>query len=202
MFFKGALLGLIAAFSLGPVFFGVLDVGMRRGALFALAFCFGVLLSDVSVLTLSFFSLSKWIREPELRNAVGTLGGVVLVLFGLYQLLRPAPGEQRPAELNSRDLALYAVRGFVINSINPFVYIFWIGGMSILAVDPRYEQQHYINFFAGTFGTIIVMDLIKSYFSSRLKHLLTKRLTTMITRSVGAGIVFFGLRLLWKTLNP
>ncbi|MCS6917522.1 MAG: LysE family transporter [Chitinophagales bacterium] len=202
VFYQGALLGLIAAFSLGPVFFGILDTGIRRGARFALAFSFGVMLSDVSVIVFSFFSLSKWIKDAEVRNIVGALGGLILVLYGLYQLIKPISLQVKEVELRSRDLLLYVGKGFLINAINPFVYLFWIGAMSIVAVDPAYEQQHVLQFFLGTFGTILALDLVKSYFSSRLKQVLTPRLVRVLTRGVGIGIILFGMRLLYKTLNP
>ncbi|MCS6991449.1 MAG: LysE family translocator [Chitinophagales bacterium] len=201
MFYKGALLGLIAAFSLGPVFFGILDTGMRRGALFALAFALGVLISDLSVILFSFFSLSKWIRDAEVRLWIGAVGGMLLIWYGLYQLVKPIRLQTREIAIRSADLVLYIGKGFLMNTLNPFVYVFWIGAMSIVAVDPKYEEYHYLQFFAGTFGTIVLLDVVKSYFAARLQRVLTPPMVAAVTRAVGAGVVFFGVRLLWKALT-
>ncbi|MBX7140532.1 MAG: LysE family translocator [Chitinophagales bacterium] len=200
LFYKGFLLGLISAFSFGPIFFSIIETSLRKGVYFAISIAVGVIVSDAMIIALSFLSVGKLIQDPVLKNAIGTVGGFLLIAFGIYHLIKPVP-HPKAVELNpSRDYFLYVTKGFLINTLNPFVFIFWLSAVSIVTVDPDYNETERILFFLAAIGTNFAFDIGKSFLANQLKHVMTHRLMTIISRSVGVGIIFFGLRLLWKTL--
>lgn len=200
LFYKGFLLGLISAFSFGPIFFSIIETSLRKGVYFAVSLAIGVIASDALIIALSFFSIGKLIHDPALRNAIGAIGGFLLIAFGIYHLLKPVP-HPKEVELNpSRDYFLYVTKGFLINTLNPFVFIFWLSAVSIVTVDPEYSEPERMLFFLAAIGTNFAFDIGKTFLAAQLKHLLTHRMMKIISRSVGVGIILFGLRLIWKTL--
>jgi threonine/homoserine/homoserine lactone efflux protein len=140
------------------------------------------------------------IQDPGLKNAIGTVGGFLLLGFGIYHLVKPVPHPKTIEVTQSKDYFLYVTKGFLINSLNPFVFIYWLSAVSIVTVDPDYDESDRILFFIAAIATNFLFDIGKSFLASRVKHLLTHRTMTFVSRSVGIGIMFFGLRLLWKTI--
>ena len=200
LFYKGFLLGLISAFSFGPIFFSIIETSLRKGVYFAISIAIGVIISDAVIITISLLSIGKLIQDPGLKNAIGAIGGVLLVGFGIYHLLKPVP-HPKTVELNqSRDYFLYIGKGFLINFLNPFVFVYWLSAVSIVTVDIEYGETDRLLFFAAAVGTNFLFDIGKSGLAAQLKHLLTHRTMTVISRGVGAGIIFFGFRLIYKAL--
>lgn len=200
LFYKGFLLGVISAFSFGPIFFSIIETSMRKGVYFAISMAVGVIVSDALIISISFLSIGKLIQDPVLKNAIGTAGGSLLIAFGIYHLVKPVPHPKTVEITQSKDYFLYLTKGFLINTLNPFVFIYWLSAVSIVTVDPDYNETERILFFLAAIATNFCFDIGKSFLASQLKHLLTHRTMTFISRSVGIGILFFGLRLLWKTL--
>lgn len=200
---KGLALGTITAFSFGPVFFSIIDTSMRRGVRFALSVALGVLISDAIMITICFLSIGQIIQDTNVRNIIGAIGGCVLVIFGIYHIARPVH-EVHPKDIQPSNwrMLLYMLKGFAINSINPFVLIFWLSAVSFVAVDNDYNKAEKIFFFVMALGFNFCYDTIKSFLASRLKHLLTHKTMNIISKVVGIGILIFGVRLLWKTLVP
>ena len=200
LFYKGFLLGIISAFSFGPIFFSIIETSLRKGVSFAVSMSLGVIVSDALIITLSFLSVGKLIQDPGLKNAIGTVGGFLLIGFGIYHLIKPVPHPKEVVISDTKDYFLYVTKGFLINTLNPFVFIYWLSAVSIVTVDPDYNQSDRILFFAAGIITNFCFDIGKSFLAARLKHIMTHRTMTFISRSVGIGIMVFGIRLLWKTL--
>ena len=95
---------------------------------------------------------------------------------------------------------LYAAKGFLINTINPFVFIYWVGAVSFITLEPDYKKSDLFFFFVAAVCSNFIFDVSKSFLASKVKHLLTHRLMVRVSRIVGVAIILLGVRLLWKTL--
>jgi len=200
LFYKGFLLGIISAFSFGPIFFSIIETSLHKGVKYAISVALGVIVSDAAIITLSFLSVGQLISDPAVKNAIGTVGGFLLLGFGIYHLVKPVPHPKLLEVSQSKDYYLYTVKGFLINTLNPFVFIYWLSAVSFVTVDPDYTETDRILFFLCAIGTNFCFDIGKSFLASNLKHLLTHRAMVIISRTVGIGIMIFGVRLLWKTI--
>lgn len=201
LIYKGALLGLITAFSFGPIFFSIIETSIRKGVYFSVFIALGVLISDAAIISLSFFSLARFIQDPHIKNIIGTVGGVLLIGFGIYHFIKPVP-HPKTIEVHEgkKDYLLYLIKGFVINTVNPFCFIYWLSAVSIVTVDPDYTEGERILFFVAAILCNFFFDISKSFLASKLKHLMTHRAMTIVSKCVGVGIAAFGIQLLLKTL--
>jgi threonine/homoserine/homoserine lactone efflux protein len=199
---NGFFLGLISALSFGPVFFSIIETSLRKGVYFAICIAIGVVLSDSVIIGISFLSIGQLAHNPGVRQAIGIAGGFLLVAFGIYHLVKPVP-HPKTIELNqSKDYFLYISKGFLINTLNPFVFIYWLSAVTIVTVKADYTKAEHVLFFVAAVGTNFFFDNVKSFLAARLKQFLTHRMMTIVSRTVGIGVILFGLRLLWKSMLP
>lgn len=202
LIYKGLFLGLITAFSFGPIFFTIIETSISKGHRWAISIAVGVLISDALIISISFLSLGQLIQDQGVNKTVGVIGGFLLIGFGLYQILK-APPPPRTVNLNTSShltYLLYVGKGIVVNAVNPLVFIYWLSAVTIVTVDRDYNDADRIIFFAAALLSSFSFDVVKTFFASKLEHLLTPRLINIISKIVGCCIIYFGLRLLWKTL--
>ena len=86
----------------------------------------------------------------------------------------------------------------MINTLNPFVFFFWlavIGGVTVNYEDSKTSQMM---FFIGTLVTFFSADLLKAFIAVKIKHLMNPHVFLWINRIVGLVMIYFGLRMMWK----
>ncbi|MEO6168200.1 MAG: LysE family transporter [Chitinophagales bacterium] len=202
LIYKGALLGVITAFSFGPIFFTIIETSITRGHRLAISIAVGVLLSDMLIIAAAFLSVGSLMQNQAVSNVIGASGGALLVIFGLYHLWKPVaapkPLDITPASHFSH--LLFTIKGLVINTLNPFVFIYWLSAVSIVSVDKDYNEAEKIMFFGAAVLCNFFFDLLKTFLATKLKHFMTQRTMNIISKAVGCGIIYFGARLLWKTV--
>ena len=76
--------GVILAFTIGPVFFVLLETSATKGIKSALIFDFGVILADVVFILLAFFSTNKLVEKIKDDPSFLIFGGMLLVVYGSY----------------------------------------------------------------------------------------------------------------------
>ena len=75
--------GIILAFTIGPVFFVLLETSATKGFKSALIFDFGVILADVLFILVAFYSTNKLLDKVKDDPNFIIFGGVLLVAYGL-----------------------------------------------------------------------------------------------------------------------
>lgn len=201
LIYKGIFLGVITAFSFGPIFFTIIETSITRGHKLAISIAVGVLLSDALIITVSFYSLGGLLQHEAASNIVGGTGGLLLLGFGIYHLLKPVSPPKKVVMNQSSHFKylLYMAKGLVINTVNPFVFIYWLSAVSIVSVDRDYNDAEKIMFFSVAVLCNFGFDMIKTFLAYRVTHLMTQRTMNFISKAVGCGIIYFGVRLLYKT---
>ncbi len=197
----GVSLGLVLAMLIGPVFFILLNTSLKKGFVPAAYLALGVMLSDALFISIAYFGSTAIGSLQAHKQLIGLGGGLLLIGFGLSNLLKkkPTASEENP-ELpdDSRTLWIDTGKGFMMNTLNPFVLIFWIGVAGTLAVKDHYSTTHAIAFFTATLGTIFSTDLLKAWLATRLKRLISDQFILWLNRLSGLGLILFGLRLLFQ----
>lgn len=202
LIYKGILLGIITAFSIGPVFFTIIETSISRGYRPAINLALGVLISDAFIISACFLSIVSLIQNNEVREIIGAVGGLILIVFGIYHIVHPITPAKTFQIGSARrfSAAIFLFKGFLINTINPFVFIFWIGAMSIVSVNNDYSHAAKVVLFSAAVLCNFGCDMIKTFLAIKLKRFMTPRMMNIISKAVGCAIIYFGLRLLWKTL--
>jgi len=203
---KGILFGLILAMAIGPVFFSLIQNSIERGFIAGFFTAVGISISDIIYVILSYFGISKLAENPNFTFYVGLMGGLILIIFGAFSIFkkRDNPKQDNPQyrQLNGGNSLLRQVlKGFIINGINPFVFIFWIGTMSLATVEYGYSQFQIKVFFLAVLLTVFITDIIKSYLADKLSHFLNFKIMLVMNRSVGILLIVFGVRLIYLAMT-
>jgi threonine/homoserine/homoserine lactone efflux protein len=202
---KGILFGFTLTILLGPIFFSLVQTGLERGLRMGLAMCLGIFTSDLIFILAVYFGVSKVVEVTEIEGFeiwAGITGGMILLSTGLYTLLRKRPDMEliRRQKNLSASYLLNFTKGFLINTINPFTFFFWISVMTAIVLKEGYSPQSALQFFAGVMSVIIVSDVLKvvmaKYISKKLKplHVL------WLSRISGCALIIFGIVLMVRVL--
>jgi len=221
-YYKGALLGLVFIMSFGPVFFALIETSLEKGFWFAACIALGTVMSDAAYIALSKFGLSQFLGNEEFEYWLGISGGVLLIfLSGIYFFKKPTiiefddhngpqfKGMEKadvrmakplPITFSKMTYLAYVVKGFLINTLNPFILIFWLGTAGVIAANKEYEPSDELLFFSGTLSSIFFFDVLKGFLASRLQTFINYRRMLWMNRIAGGVMLYFGLRMLVKTL--
>jgi threonine/homoserine/homoserine lactone efflux protein len=197
--FSGILFGLILAIMLGPVFFTLLQTSLHEGFKAGVHLAFGVLLSDAACILIAYFSASRLDLNGHYKTAMGFTGGILLISFGVVNLFRKV----KPKEVDDDRKTVHAkfvLKGFVMNSLNPAVLLFWVGMISLVKLKEGYTKFDDAIFFAAVLGTVFSIDLLKSFIANRIAHLLNASVLHWINWVVGSVLIVFGAGMILKVV--
>jgi len=203
-FLPAIFLGTILAFTIGPVFFTILEISVSKGFKAAVFFNIGVVFSEIVFFAIAYASTSSLLQSIQENPSWKILGGVLLsfyagiTLLGIYQnkteegLYIVDPGYESP------NLIKNMVRGFLLNIINFAVLVFWI--LIVANYGPGFQDTEYkmFLFFLTIVGTYFSIDLGKIYLAQQLKSSLTRAVITKIKIVVNSVILIIGIVLIFK----
>ncbi|OIP05852.1 MAG: hypothetical protein AUJ97_00050 [Bacteroidetes bacterium CG2_30_32_10] len=203
--FKGILLGFTVAIILGPAFFTLLQTSIYRGFKAGVLLAIGILISDFSLISLCYFGFMQIFDNPENQLSIGIVGGIILIVFGVVTFTRkPSLGDRVNRSVDSKakkpKIIAYIGKGFLMNTLNPFLLIFWIGVVSFATSNYGLDHKSLIFFFSGTLGTILLTDVVKCYLAIKVKKFLNLHVITWLNRIVGITLAVFGIVLIVRVL--
>jgi threonine/homoserine/homoserine lactone efflux protein len=198
-------IGIVLSFTIGPVFFTVLETSISKGIKAAIFVDIGVILSDVLFFIIAFFSTNSLLKSIEENTSSWYfLGGVLLVAYAGISLIKIIQEKNSPENKegalieNSPNLLKMVVKGFLLNIINVVVLFYWVG--IILYFGPQLEMNEskiYL-FFIIIISTYFTIDLGKIYLAQQLKKKLTDLVIKIIKIVVNSFIVICGMFLIFK----
>lgn len=203
LIWQGILLGLGLSVLVGPMLFLYLQVGIQRGFRAAFFLGLGTWMSDLLFILLIYFGLN-YVERITGSNSfslwMGIVGGIILVIIGAGLLFsKPPTRTESPHEIkkNTPHLGLW-LKGFLINTFNPFAVFFWLSVMTGYSSKNLGGQQMSL-LFGGILGTIIITDIIKILGAKPLKSVVNNQRTGIVLHKiVGTVLVVFGLALIYR----
>jgi len=198
-FFPGIILGLTLTISVGPGFIALFQTSLVRGLSAGIILAIGMLLSDLTLVSISYFGLSELILGWDER-ITGMIAGVILIIIGGVSLFNPSEttlDSKEPIVLQNKP-GLILVKGFLLNIANPFSFIFWIGVVGFATKNWGLHSQSVFHFFAGVFITAFSTDLLKCYLSGLLRKVLASNVIHWINRVMGGVFIGVGLFIIYK----
>ncbi len=204
VFIEGTVLGLSLAFlfGFGPAFFALIQTGLYRGFLPGILLAFGIFLNDLLIVALSVFGTTTIMSDIDNYKPIGIIGGVLLIIFGIITFLKKTEVEdaESNAEIKAPHPIIYIGKGFLLNAVNPFVWIFWIS--IIVGITARFNADtiKLITFFSGTLIVVLLTDIIKTFAASRLKNIVTDKFLILINKIAGIAISAFGIFLILRSI--
>jgi|TARA_B110000438_G_scaffold83782_1_gene83417 threonine/homoserine/homoserine lactone efflux protein len=199
-------IGIVLAFTIGPVFFTVLETSISKGVKAAIFVDIGVVLSDVVFFIIAFFSTNSLLNSiKENTGSWYFLGGVLLVAYAGISLIKIIQEKNNPenkqgAEIESSpNLVKMVVKGFLLNIINVVVLFYWVGIILYFGPQLDMDESKIYFFFLLIIATYFSIDLGKIYLAQQLKKQLTDVVIKTIKIVVNSFIVICGMFLIFKS---
>ncbi len=205
MISQGILLGLALSFMIGPLLFAIVEAGLERGFRAGFSVAVGIWLSDVLYMLVVWRGLDAMtalIALPNFKWWAGLTGGCLLIAFGLGSFFKKTEAPDVAffsQKNNAHTWAGYALRGFLINTINPFTLFFWIGIASGVVAPSGWSEGDMARFFGAMLLTLALADTLKAYAAKRVREWLTPQHIGWAKRSIGALLVVFGVVLIFRS---
>ena len=202
-FLPAIFLGIILSFTIGPVFFTILEVSVSKGFKAAVFFNIGVVFSEIVFFAIAYASTSSLLESIQDNPSWKVLGGVLLSFYAGITLLGMYQNKEEKeytidSETVSPNLLKNLIKGFLLNIINFAVLVFWI--LKVANYGPEFKETQYkmVVFFLVIVGTYFTIDLGKIYLAQQLKTSLTKKIITKIKIAVNTIILIIGFVLIFK----
>jgi len=195
---KGLAMGVLLALSVGPVIFTIIKQSINNGREGGFSFVAGVWASDFILIVLSNLFTELLTRLLDFKEAIGVAGSVFLIIMGLYYLIFKKvhihPEDVAMPGLRSSDHARIAIQGFLLNTLNPAVMIFWLTAATAIAITHTVRDRIIIFGVAMAFN--MTMDVIKVTLAGKLRKKLTLKNIRLINKISGVIFLIFGTVLL------
>jgi len=198
--------GIILAFTIGPVFFVLLETSATKGFKSALIFDSGVMLADVIFIIVAFFSTNKLLEKIKDDPNFLVFGGFLLVSYGIISFIKTSKSfrnivrEYHKIEIKKGYGKLF-LKGFLLNFINIGVLFGWVA--FIVLANSLTESKNGVVIFLSTILIVyFLVDLIKILVAKKLRNKLTPRLIFKTKKLIALVILGFGVILLIQGFFP
>lgn len=202
-------LGVILAFTIGPVFFVLLETSVTKGFRAALTFDLGVVFGDFVFILIAYFSTNQILERLKDDPSLFVFGGVVMFLFGLISYIKQKREYQKICEEDLKEIEIpknnylgLFFKGFLLNFINIGILGFWMGIIIVFGPQLDMNPNRIMVFFAGIMGTYLATDIIKILVSKQLKNKLTPAIIYKIKRIISFILMIFGFFLIIQGFFP
>jgi len=200
---EGLLLGLTLMILLGPIFVALTQSAIEGGARAGIAVASGVWVSDFLIILLCYFfvqRISSLVEDNSFTYWMGLLGGLVLITFGIGTFLMkskydPTTPRQR---LSTGSVMRLWTKGFLVNTVNPFTFVFWIGVTSNYVMVKKISNQEALLFFGTIMAVIMITDTAKVFGAKVLRTQLQRQHIDIFSKVAGVALFIFGVVLLWR----
>ena len=198
--------GIILAFTIGPVFFVLLETSATKGFKSALVFDLGVIVADILFIAVAFFSTSRLIDKVKDDPNFLVFGGVLLVAYGIISFVKTSKSFRSIAREYYRveikkDFWKLFIKGFLLNFINIGVLLGWLGFI-VIGSSLTTSENGVLVFISTMLVVYFIMDLLKIAVAKRLKNHLTPRLIFKTKKIIALVILGFGVLLLVQGFFP
>ncbi len=212
--FDAIVFGLTLAIVLGfgPAFITLIQTSIHRGFRSAAWFAMGVFLNDVLMVLLCVLTSIQVVANNERELLFFSLGaGLILIIFGIFTYTKKVKEDnfksikERTNEIIDENREnfkkdddtprwfVFLGKGFVLNILNPFVWIFWFSTVAVTAGQMEGNKLKILLFFAIVLGTSFGCDLLKAKGASFLKKFFNAKRIMIMNKIIGWGLVLFGL---------
>ncbi|MGZ5246154.1 MAG: LysE family translocator [Flavitalea sp.] len=199
---SGLTLGIILAISVGPVIFTVIKQSLNNGKEGGFSFVAGVWLSDLVLIFISNAFSEIVTSLLEYRVALGIIGSIFLIAMGAYyiffkKIVLQTQGENGP-KFSKSDMMRIFSSGFLINTLNPSVFLFWLGTATAFASQYSFLERTLI--FGICLAVNVAADIFKVLMAGKLRNRLTFHNLNIINKISGTILIGFGIALMIGSL--
>jgi threonine/homoserine/homoserine lactone efflux protein len=199
---KGITLGLLLSISVGPVMFSIIKQSLDNGHAGGIAFIIGVSASDITMVLISNVFTALFTIISSHRQQIGIAGSVFLISIGVYflffkKVVVNEEGKQVFIKFRKRDYVRIALSGYLMNILNPAVFLFWLTASTTFI---NHTVQERLALFVVCLGIVFSADITKVMLAGKIRKKLTPHNIHIINRVNGIILIGFGIALIWGLL--
>ena len=202
IFLEGILYGLVLAAMLGPIFVALTQTAIEKGAKAGLTVGLGIWISDLLIIVFSYLfirQVDNIIQDAVFKYWIGLIGGFIFITFGIAMCLKKAEEIETNNAFTAKNYLGFWLKGFLVNTINPFTFIFWLSCISNKVIGVEMNDNEAAIFLSAIMITIVCTDSPKVLGAKAIRSKLQPKHVQMISRVAGAALLVFGLVLLYQT---
>lgn len=202
---KGLALGLMLSISVGPVIFSIIKQSINNGHKGGYFFIAGVSASDISLILVCNLFTQLFQSAMSHEKVIGIAGSIFLIAMGIYNFFFKKIALTEEAKVKNkifrkRDLAGIFFSGYLMNLLNPGVFLFWFAASATILADSKTEL-HPIQYRIIVFSVCVVFnlfcDILKVLLAGKIRPKLTLHNIHIINRISGLILIGFGVALIW-----
>lgn len=204
-FLEGLGFGLILTISMGPIFVALVQTSIEKGLKPGMTVGVGIWSSDVIIIGAMLYLVSlvnQLVESATFNFYMGIAGGVVMILFGFYMLKHKASVSFDGETYSAKNYAGFWLKGFLVNTLNPFTYIFWLGVIATQVFARGVSVTNTIIFLSSIMFVIITSDLLKIAGASYIRNSLKVSHIDKATNIGGVFLILFGIALMYNAFWP
>ena len=195
-FLEGFLIGLGMIVFIGPVFFTLIKSALNYGFWAGMMVAMGIFISDVLCVGLCAFGAIPFFKNPLNQHWLAIAGSVILFGIGLKYLIKPDVNVDKELKLKAGHYTAYFAKGFLVNFVNPFVFLVWISVIGLAQLKYGEDADLWV-FLGAALLAIILTDTTKVIFAHRIKNLIKPKFLLKAYQVIGVVMLGFGFRLLY-----
>ncbi|MBL0714938.1 MAG: LysE family transporter [Desulfosarcina sp.] len=192
-FVSGAVLGLSAGLSPGPLLTLVITETLRSGIAAGIRLAVAPLITDTPIIVVALILMPRLNASPGVMGVIALAGAVFIAGMAIESMtFKGAAAEEVPAPPAS------IWRGVFANALNPNPYLFWftVGGPLVLRTATRNwaaAAVFILVFYGGLVGSKIVLALAVG----RYRRFLQSGVYVWTLRLLGGVLLVFAGKFLW-----
>jgi threonine/homoserine/homoserine lactone efflux protein len=191
--------GVLLAFTIGPVFFVLLETSITKGLRAALIFDLGVVFADFVFILIAYFSTNQILQKLKDDPGLFIFGGAVMLSYGVVAYIKEKKNYTKKLDEDIDEdniqknnyLGLF-FKGFLLNFINIGVLAFWMGIIIVFGPKLNMEPNRISLFIASIIVTYFIVDIIKMMVAKQLKSRMTPYNIYKIKRVISIILMIFG----------
>ena len=201
-------LGIILAFTIGPVFFILIETSITKGVRSALAFDLGAISGDIFFIALAYWGTSRLSAYIENNPNLFVYGGLLIIGYGLFSYIKERrdfrlhPPQARIVAIKEGNYFTYFYKGFFLNVINIGVFFYWLATIATFSARPGMTPTRVLFFLATILITYLLTDVVKILIAKRLRHRLTPTNIHKVKQGINIFLIAFGIFLLLNGFFP
>ena len=206
---KGIVTGFILSIMIGPVFFVLLEISIRKGFKAGIAFDIGVLLNDFVYILIAyvFFNQVELLSSGDDNSILKIIGGVMFFIYGVFTFFKKVEessieNNHMEVETDLKGYILLGLKGFLLNLANPMILFYWFSVMTLVSEDSSYGGNYItmVIFIASILISFFLVDLLKIFGAKSLRPLVTPKLLKGLNYLIGIVFVSFAMVLISQSI--
>ncbi|RMF01084.1 MAG: LysE family translocator [Bacteroidetes bacterium] len=204
---QGIQLGFVLAILVGPLLVVLIQVALVQGTRAGLQVGLGIWVSDLLYILGVYFGLryldqaAAW---PPFETVTTLAGALVVLATGLLTIFTPPPQLDLVLATKGNRHNIMGpfklwLKGFLINTINPFPIFFWgVVVMKGIVLESDYTPKQSALLFSTIMGVIVFTDSVKVVLAKSIRHWLKPHHLLWVRRISGLILCGIAVGLVWK----